>query len=85
MLNLTLQRNDSIATVLPTVERAMRSGELCRLHNINYLGQLQLAALILLAMSQNLMDIATGQIFQPHPGFCLVGIDDQGVTRTLTR
>ena len=85
MLNLTLQRNDSIETVLPTVERAMRSGELCRLHNINYLGQLQLAALILLAMSQNLMDTATGQIFQPHPGFRLVGIDDQGVTRTLAR
>ena len=85
MFNLTLQRNDSIETVLPTVERAMRSGELCRLHNINYLGQLQLAALTLLAMSQNLMDTATGQIFQRHPGFCLVGIDDQGVTRTLTR
>jgi hypothetical protein len=85
MLNLTLQRNDSIETVLPTVERAMHSGELCRLHNINYLGHLQLAALILLAMSQNLMDTATGQIFQPHPGFRLVGIDDQGVTRTLTR
>ena len=54
MLNLTLQRNDSIETVLPTVERAMRSGELCRLHNINYLGQLQLAALILLAVLDHL-------------------------------
>ena len=85
MLNLTLQRNDSIETVLPTVERAMHSGELCRLHNINYLGRLQLAALTLLAMSQNLMDTATGQIFQPRPGFRLVGIDDHGVTRTLAR
>ena len=85
MFNLTLQRNDSIETVLPTVERAMHSGNVCRLYNINYLGQLQLAALTLLAMSQNLMDAATGQIVQPHPGFCLVGIDDQGVTRTLAR
>jgi len=85
MLNLTLQRNDSIETVLPTVELAMRTGDVCRLHNINYLGQIHLAALTLLAMSQNLMDTATGQIFQPHPGFRLVGIDDHGVTRTLAR
>ena len=85
MLNLTLQRNDSIETVLPTVELAMRTGDVCRLHNINYLGQIHLAALTLLAMSQNLMDTATGQIFQPHPGFCLLGIDDQGVMRTLAR
>ena len=85
MFNLTLQRNDSIETVLPTVERAMHSGDVCRLYNINYLGHIHLAALTLLAMSQNLMDTASGQIFQPHPGFRLVGIDDQGVTRTLAR
>ena len=83
MLNLTLKRSDSIETVLPTVEQAMRTGDVCRLHNINYLGQIHLAALTLLAMSENLMDSATGQIFHPHPGFCLLGIDDCGVTRTL--
>ena len=83
MLNLTLQRNDSIETVLPTVELAMRTGDVCRLHNINYLGQIHLAALTLLAMSQNLMDSATGQIVHRHPGFCLLGIDDCGATRTL--
>ena len=83
MLNLTLQHNDSIETVLPTVELAMRTGDVCRLHNINYLGQIHLAALTLLAMSQNLMDSATGLIVHPHPGFCLLGIDDRGETRTL--
>ena len=83
MLNLTLQRNDSIETVLPTVELAMRTGDVCRLHNINYLGQIHLAALTLLAMSQNLMDSATGQIVHRHPGFCLLGIDDRGATQTL--
>ena len=47
--------------------------------------------LILLAVNINLVAFSaflhdlTGQIFQRHPGFCLVGIDDQGVTRTLTR
>ena len=83
MLNLTLQRNDSIETVLPTDELAMRTGDVCRLHNINYLGQIHLAALTLLAMSQNLMDSATGQVVQPHAGFRLLGIDDRGAIRTL--
>ncbi|WP_301101870.1 hypothetical protein [Propionivibrio sp.] len=83
MLNLTLKCTDSIETILPTVELAMHTGDVCHIHNINYLGQIHLAALTLLAMSQNLMDSATGQIVHPHPGFCLLGIDDRGVTRTL--
>jgi len=85
MLNLTLQRNDSIETVLPTVELAMRTGDVCRLHNINYLGRIHLAALTLLATSESLMDPVSGQIVHPHPGYCLLGIDERGVTQTLAR
>ena len=83
MLNLTLNHTDSLETVLPTVELAMQSGDVCSIHNINYLGHIHLAALTLLAMSESLMDSATGQVFHPHPGFCLLGIDDHGVARTL--
>ena len=83
MLNVTLNRDDSIETVLPTVELAMQTGDVCRIRNINYLGHIHLAALSLLAMSESLMDSATGQIIRARPGFRLLGIDDHGVTRTL--
>ncbi|MBK7356961.1 hypothetical protein [Propionivibrio sp.] len=83
MLNLTLNTNDSIETVLPTVELAMHTGDVCSIHNINYLGHIHMAALTLLAMSESLLDPVTGQIFHPHPGFRLLGIDENGVTRTL--
>ena len=83
MLNLTLNRTDSIETVLPTVELAMHTGDVCSIHNINYLGQIHVAALTLLAMSENLMDSATGQIFHPQPGFRLQGVDEYGVTQTM--
>ena len=83
MLNLTLNRTDSLETVLPTVELAMHSGDVCSIHNINYLGQIHMVALTLLAMSESLMDSASGQIFHPHPGFRLIGIDEHGVTRSM--
>ena len=83
MLNVTLNCSDSIEAVLPTVELVMHTGDVCSIHNINYLGRIQMAALTLLAMSGSLMDSATGQIFQPHPGFQLLGIDDHGVTQTM--
>lgn len=83
MLNVTLNRDDTIETVLPTVELAMQTGDVCRIRNINYLGQIHLAALSLLAMSERLMDSASGQIIRARPGFRLLGVDDHGVTRTL--
>ena len=83
MLNVTLNRTDSIETVLPTLELAMHTGDVFSIHNINYLGQCHTAALTLLAMSENLMNSATGQIFHPHTGFRLLGIDEHGVTHTL--
>ena len=83
MLNLTLKCSDSIETILPTVELAMRRGVVCRLHNINSLGQIKMAALSLLAMSGSVMDSASGQVFQAHPGFQLLGIDEFGVTHAM--
>jgi hypothetical protein len=83
MLNVTLNRNDSIETVLPALQLAMHTGDVCRVHNINHLGHIHTAALTLLAMSESLMDSATGQVFHPQPGFRLLGIDENGVTRTL--
>lgn len=83
MLNVTLNCRDSLEAVLPTVELAMHTGDVCSIHNINYLGHIQMIALTLLAMSESLMDSTTGQIFHPHPGFQLLGIDERGVTRTM--
>ncbi len=83
MLNVTLNRDDTIETVLPTVELAMQTGDVCRIRNINYLGQIHLAALSLRGMSERLMDSASGQIIRARPGFRLLGVDDHGVTRTL--
>ena len=85
MLNLTLNRADSIESVLPSIEQAMHNGEVCSIRNINYLGYIHIAALTLLAMSGSLMDTATGQVVHPEPGFRLIGIDDHGVTRTMVR
>lgn len=83
MLNVTLNCSDSIEAVLPTVELAMHTGDVCSIHNINYLGRLQIVALTLLAMSGSLMDLATGQIFQARPGFQLLGIDEHGVAKAM--
>lgn len=83
MLNVTLNCSDSIEAVLPTVELAMHTGDMCSIHNINYLGRLQIVALTLLAMSGSVMDSLTGEVFQPHPGFQLFGIDENGVARTM--
>ena len=54
MLNITLNRFDNIATLLPAVESAMETGEVCQIHNINYLGLAELAALKLLTMADKL-------------------------------
>ena len=83
MLNVTLNSCDSLEAVLPTVELAMHTGAVCSIHNINYLGRLQLVALTLLAMSGSVMDSASGQVFQAHPGFQLLGIDEFGVTHAM--
>ena len=84
MLNLTLNCTDSIETVLPTVELAMHTGDECCIHNINYLGHIHTAALGLLAKSGSLMNATNGQIVRSKPGFRLFGIDEYGVTCTLT-
>jgi len=83
MLNITLNRFDNIDTVLPTVETAMETGDVCQIHNINYLGLAELVALKLLALTDNLLDAATGKTCHAIPGFCLVGIDEYGTARVL--
>ena len=83
MFNITLSRSDSIETLLPTVESAMETGEICQIHNINYLGMTELAALTILALADNLLDAGTGKICRATPGFLLVGIDEYGATRVL--
>ena len=83
MRNLILKCSDTIESILPDLEQAMGSGDVCRIFNINYLGQIHTAALTLLARSESLMDMVSGRIIRRHPGFRLLGVDDQGVTRTL--
>jgi hypothetical protein len=83
MLNVVLNRTDCIETLLPAVESAMSAGEVCRVHNINFLGPLEVAALTLLVMADNLLDMNTGKICRAQPGFRLLGIDERGLTRTL--
>ena len=83
MVNVTLNKYDSLDAVLPALELAMHTGDVCRIRNIDFLGRAHLAALCLLAMSENLMDSDTGQVFHPHPGFRLFGVDEQGTSRSL--
>lgn len=84
MLNITLNQCDNIETLLPAMESAMETGEVCQIHNINYLGIAELAALKMLAMADSLMDSETGKICRASPGFRLVGIDEYGTARVLT-
>lgn len=84
MLNLTLQRSDSIETVLPFVEQAMHAGDECCIRNIDYLGLIHAAALELLAKSGSLMSATSGQVVRSKPGFRLLAIDESGAARALT-
>ncbi len=83
MLNVVLNRTDCIETLLPVVELAMAAGEVCRVHNINFLGPVEVVALTLLVMADNLLDMNTGKICRARPGFRLLGVDERGITRTL--
>ena len=84
MRDITLNCEDCVETVLPLVEEAMETGEICRISNIDYLGRQGLAALILLAMANCLMDSTTGRMLHRKPGFGLMAIDRAGVARLLT-
>ena len=83
MLNITLSTHDTIETVLPMVEKAMEAGEICRILNIEYLGQREISALTLLTMAEGLLDSETGKVFHPHPGFALIGVDEKGLACVL--
>jgi hypothetical protein len=83
MLNITLNYFDNIDTVLPAVETAMETGEVCQIHNINYLSRSELVALKLISLAENLLNTGTGRTCHSNPGFCLVGIDEYGTERVL--
>ena len=84
MLKITLNDRDSIETLLPVVESARESGDVCQIHNINYLGTTEFAALKMLAKADNLLDTGTGKICRANPGFYLVGIDEYGIARVMS-
>ena len=84
MCDIMLTRDDCIETVLPQVEEAMESGEICRIRHLDYLGLHGIAALVSLSMAKCLMDSTTGKLLHSQPGFSLVSVDDEGVARTLT-
>lgn len=84
MRKMTLTHSDSFESVLRTVEEAMNSGEECQIGNIDYLGRIHTTALVLLAKSRCLLDTVSGRMIEPKPGFCLIGVEESGMTRRLT-
>jgi hypothetical protein len=81
MLNIFLSRSDCIESVLPLIEKAMASGQVCRLQNVSCLGPFERVTQILVAKIEDLLDgVRQGQA---RPGFQLIGVDDRGITRTL--
>ena len=83
MLNVTLQRSDTIEELLPILEAAMQSGDICRIANIAYLDIFEIAALRLLVGAGHLFDAASGREFYARPGFQLIGIDSVGIEHAL--
>jgi hypothetical protein len=83
MLNITLNPDDTLETILPVLEKAMESGEICRIRNIDYLGCLGLSALMLLTVADGLLDSETGKVVHPHPGFSLISVNSEGMISVL--
>ena len=81
MFNVILSRSDRIESVLPVIEKAMASGQVCRLQNVSCLGPFDRVTQTLVAMVEGLLDGV--RQCQARPGFQLIGVDDHGVTRTL--
>ncbi len=81
MLNVVLSKNDRIEAVLPLVESAMAAGEICRLENMAHLGRFETVTDSLLIMVERLFD--GDRSCRAQPGFRLLGVDGQGITRTL--
>lgn len=83
MKDVILNDDDCIETVLPIIGEAMENGEVCRIGNIERLGQRSLAALLRLTSSAGFLDVRTGKVLRPHPGFGLVGVDEFGGVHAL--
>ncbi len=81
MLTIILERSDRIESVLPAIERAMASGEVCRLQNVACLGSFDRVSQAVVAMVEEVLDGV--RQCRARPGFQLLGVDDRGVTHTL--
>lgn len=81
MRKVVFDPGDCIEAILPIIESAMASGDVCRIENVAHLGPFESVADALRAMLEDLME---GTRKCPvHPGFRLLGIDEHGVTHTL--
>ena len=83
MLDVTLNHSDTIEDLLPILERAMETGEVCRVTNIEHFDLFEIAALRLLVGTGRLFDAANGQEFFARAGFQLIGVDSAGDEHTL--
>ena len=83
MLNVTLKPSDTIEQILPLVETAMQTGDVCRVANIDCLDLFEITALRLLVGARHLLDAANGQEIFARPGFQLIGVDSAGEEHAL--
>ena len=84
MLNVTLRHSDTIEELLPALETAMQTGDVCRVANIDYLDLFEISALRLLVAAGHLFDAANGKEFYARPGFSLNGVDSAGEEHRLS-
>ncbi len=84
MLNVTLKPSDTIEQLLPLVETAMQTGDVCRVANIDCLDLFEITALRLLVGAGHLFDAASGQEYFARSGFQLIGVDSAGDEHELS-
>ena len=84
MLNVTLKRSDTIEDILPALETAMQTGDVCRVANIDYLDLFEIATLRLMVGVGQLFDAASGMEHYARSGFRLIGVDSCGEEHSLT-
>jgi hypothetical protein len=81
MRTVVFDPGDCIEAILPIIESAMASGDVCRIENVAHLGPFDSVADGLRAMLAD--QIEGTRKCTVHPGFRLLGIDERGVTHTL--
>jgi hypothetical protein len=81
MLNVVMNHNDRIESILPVIRQAMDSGEVCRIQNLAVIGPFAGVAESILGLVDDLLDADAS--IPVHSGFRLLGVDEHGLTRTL--